>query len=78
MNTRTSVQARRSTDLTIQKRMTKSMLRKTTRIGVGLAAMFVSLAAVAVTATPGSVSLVSGNSQTVSISNINGSVSLQN
>lgn len=55
-----------------------SILNKTRGIGVGLAAMCVSFAAFAVTATPGSVSVVSRNYETVKISNINGSVSLKN
>ena len=55
-----------------------SILNKTRGIGVGLAAIFASFAAFAVTATPGSVLVVSRNYQTVKISNINGSVSLKN
>lgn len=55
-----------------------SILNKTRGIGVGLAAIFASFAAFAVTATPGSVSVVSRNYQTVKISNVNGSVSLKN
>lgn len=55
-----------------------SILKKTRGIGVALAATFVSLAAFAVTATPGSVSVISGNYQTVNLSNIYGSVSLKN
>lgn len=58
--------------------MSMTLLKKTRGIGIGLAAMFISLAALAVTATPGSVSLVAGSYQTVTISNIYGSVSLKN
>jgi cytochrome c553 len=55
-----------------------SILNKTRGIGVGLAAILASFDVFAVTATPGSVSVVSRNYQTVKISNVNGSVLLKN
>lgn len=53
-------------------------LNITREIGIGLAFLLTSLAAFAVTATPSSVSVASESYQTITISNIKGSVSLKN